>query len=196
MWMGTIGLQGLLSRARLAGPISGAGTAVLRPLFPMRSGRSVPVPWRSGRGGRRPAAPPDTSFHSCTSLAPCLISRFGPQLILEVILPGTAKTSRCCSSAILAVIDEPLYCAPSTTRTPTLMPLMIRLRIGKVLRIGRRAHREFREQQPFFGDLARQLAILGRVDQIDPAAKNRDRVAAYVESRCDAPRCRFRAPCH
>ena len=34
-----------------------------------------------------------TSFHSWTSFAPCLMSRFGPQLIFEVTFPGTAKTS-------------------------------------------------------------------------------------------------------
>ncbi len=35
-----------------------------------------------------------TSFQSWTSLAPCFINRLGPQLALEVTLPGTAKTSR------------------------------------------------------------------------------------------------------
>ncbi len=36
-----------------------------------------------------------TSVHSWTSLAqPSLIRRLGPQLILDVMLPGTAKTSR------------------------------------------------------------------------------------------------------
>src|ERR1039457_6134025 len=72
-----------------------------------------------------------TSFQSCTSRAPCLISRFGPQLSLEVMLPGTANTSRPWSIASLAVMAEPLYCAPSTTSTPTLAPEMMRLRIGK-----------------------------------------------------------------
>ena len=47
------------------------------------------------------------------------------------MFPGTAKTSRPWSMASLAVIADPLYCAPSTTSTPTLMPLMIRLRTGK-----------------------------------------------------------------
>ena len=45
--------------------------------------------------------------------------------------PGTAKTSRCCSRAIRAVIAEPECCAPSTTSTPTLIPAIMRLRIGK-----------------------------------------------------------------
>ncbi len=72
-----------------------------------------------------------TSFQSCISFAPCLMSRFGPQLILEVMFPGTANTSRPCSIARRAVIADPLYCAPSTTRSPQLRPLMMRLRMGK-----------------------------------------------------------------
>src|SRR5437899_9901923 len=44
---------------------------------------------------------------------------------------GTANTSRPWSSASFAVIAEPLYCAPSTTSKPALMPLIIRLRMGK-----------------------------------------------------------------
>ena len=45
--------------------------------------------------------------------------------------PGTAKTSRFCSSAQRAVIRVLLYSAASTTSTPKDIPLMIRLRIGK-----------------------------------------------------------------
>ena len=45
--------------------------------------------------------------------------------------PGTANTSRPCSSAKRAVISEPDFAAASTTTTPRAMPEMIRLRRGK-----------------------------------------------------------------
>ena len=63
-----------------------------------------------------------TSFHSWTSFAPCLISRFGPQLIFEVMFPGTAKTSRFCSAASLAVIAEPEYSPPFDHQDPSAHP--------------------------------------------------------------------------
>ena len=72
-----------------------------------------------------------TSSQVATSLAPCLISVFGPQEFLLVTLPGTAKTSRFCSRAQRAVMRVPLYSAASTTSTPIDIPLMMRLRIGK-----------------------------------------------------------------
>src|SRR5208337_3289173 len=72
-----------------------------------------------------------TSSQVATSLAPCLMSVFGPQEFLFVTLPGTAKTSRFCSTAQRAVILVPLYSAASTTSTPSEIPLMMRLRMGK-----------------------------------------------------------------
>src|SRR5438876_3779443 len=72
-----------------------------------------------------------TSSHVATSFAPCLMSVFGPQEFLFVTFPGTAKTSRFCSSAQREVMRVPLYSAASTTRTPMAIPLMMRLRIGK-----------------------------------------------------------------
>jgi hypothetical protein len=72
-----------------------------------------------------------TSSHVATSFAPCLISVFGPQEFLFVTLPGTAKTSRFCPSAQRAVMRVREYSAASTTKTPTDMPLNIRLRMGK-----------------------------------------------------------------
>jgi hypothetical protein len=53
-------------------------------------------------------------FPRATSFAPCLISVFGPQEFLFVTLPGTAKTSRVCSSPQPAVIRVPEYSAAST----------------------------------------------------------------------------------
>jgi hypothetical protein len=51
-----------------------------------------------------------------------------PKEFLEVMLPGTAKTSRPCSSASRAVMSEPESSEASTTTTPRLSPLMMRLR--------------------------------------------------------------------
>ncbi len=62
--------------------------------------------------------------------------------------------------ASLAVMADPLYCAPSTTSTPTLIPLMMRLRIGKFCGKADRAHGKFREHQPLGRDFRRQLSIL------------------------------------
>src|SRR5271166_6391669 len=63
--------------------------------------------------------------------APCLINVLGPQESLLVTLPGTANTSRPCSSAQRAVTRVPLNSPASSTRTPMAMPLIIRLRMGK-----------------------------------------------------------------
>src|SRR6267143_906671 len=78
-----------------------------------------------------------TSSQVATSFAPCLISVFGPQEFLLVTLPGTAYTSRFCSRAQREVMRVPLYSAASTTSTPTDMPLMIRLRMGKFCGAGK-----------------------------------------------------------
>ena len=47
-------------------------------------------------------------------------------------LPGTANTSRPCSSACRAVISAPLRALASTTTTARDSPLMIRLRAGNI----------------------------------------------------------------
>ncbi len=72
-----------------------------------------------------------TSSQVAVSFAPCFINVFGPQELRLVTFPGTANTSRFCSSAQRAVILVPLYSPASTTSTPALRPLMIRLRMGK-----------------------------------------------------------------
>ena len=57
------------------------------------------------------------SLTPITSFAPSFISMFVPSLLMRSTLPGTAKTSRPCSRAQLAVINEPLPAAASTTTT-------------------------------------------------------------------------------
>ena len=46
--------------------------------------------------------------------------------------PGTAKTWRPLSAAILAVINAPLVRLASTTTVPSVMPATRRLRMGKL----------------------------------------------------------------
>src|SRR5207302_9287752 len=98
---------------------------------------AVEAPEDSGEGGGVSASrtsagrASQTSSQVATSLAPCLMSVLGPQEFLLVTLPGTANTSRFCSSAQRAVIRVPLYSAASTTSTPIDRPLIIRLRMGK-----------------------------------------------------------------
>jgi hypothetical protein len=47
------------------------------------------------------------------------------------MLPGTAITARPWSSALLAVMSDPLRSAASTTTTASERPLMIRFLAGK-----------------------------------------------------------------
>ena len=78
-----------------------------------------------------------TSSQVATSAAPCFINVLGPQESLLVTLPGTARTSRPCSSAQRAVTRVPLNSPASSTSTPIDRPLMIRLRIGKFCGAGK-----------------------------------------------------------
>ena len=64
----------------------------------------------------RTAGAPGVRFHS------------GIQLGSSVREPGDGLTSRPCSIASRAVINEPLRSEASTTSTPRLSPLMMRLR--------------------------------------------------------------------
>ena len=57
--------------------------------------------------------------------------RFAPIDLGERMLPGTQNTSLSCSSACLAVSSAPLPSGASVTSVPRLMPLMMRLRLGK-----------------------------------------------------------------
>src|SRR2546428_13873430 len=62
-----------------------------------------------------------------------------PRLWGEKMLPGTAKTSRFWSAAQRAVMIAPLFRSPSITRTPRLIPDMMRLRRGEESPPGRGA---------------------------------------------------------
>ena len=76
------------------------------------------------------------SSSDSTSLAPSLIRACVPFEAYESILPGIAKTVRPCSSAMAAVIREPLLLAASITTTPSERPLITLLRSGKFVFCG------------------------------------------------------------
>ncbi len=64
-------------------------------------------------------------------VAPSCINLLVPILNMLLIFPGTAKTSRPCSKAYSAVINEPLLRLASTITTVSDKPLIILLRRGK-----------------------------------------------------------------
>ena len=88
-------------------------------------------PSRAETSGKRAAyssrisCTPVTAFapHLIRLLTPCETGLFNPH--------GTANTSRFCSSAVWAVISDPLLLAASTTSTPAQSPEISRLRMGK-----------------------------------------------------------------
>ena len=110
-------------------------------------------------------------------------------------MPGTAKTSRPWSMASLAVMAEPLYCAPSTTSTPSAHAADDAVADGEILREGRGAHGEFGDDQPLGRHLGGQLAVLRRVHDIHAAAEHRDGIAAGGQRALVRRAYRCRAPC-
>ena len=85
-----------------------------------------------GVSGKRTCMSSMMSPALITSFAPCWMSLFEPADVGRSIGPGTANTLRPCSAACPAVISAPLPRPASTTSTPKLQPLTMRLRIGKV----------------------------------------------------------------
>src|SRR5436305_2582413 len=85
--------------------------------------------------------------------------------------PGTAKTSRPCSSAKRAVISEPDFAAASTTTMPSAIPVAPREMAG--LRLG--AERQFGEDRAVARERLVKRAILLGVDHVDAARDDRDR---------------------
>ncbi len=71
------------------------------------------------------------SLADVVKTAPSLISRLEPAALGSKGWPGTAKTSRFCSPASLAVMRDPDRSVASTTTTPREEPEMIRFRRGK-----------------------------------------------------------------
>src|SRR5215469_17381494 len=106
------------------------------------------------------------------------------------MFPGTANTSRPGSMASFAAMADPLYCAPSTTITPTLIPEMMRLRTGKLCGNATAPIGNSERSKPRVG---RRFFVLARIDHVDAAAEGRNGVAssrerASVRGRVDAAR--------
>jgi len=78
-----------------------------------------------------------------------------------VALPGTAKTSRPCSSASLAVMSDPLRGAASTTTVPRQIPLISRFRTGKWPGKRGGAKRKFAQDRAVRGDRPGEPALSG-----------------------------------
>ncbi len=88
------------------------------------------VCWRWGETAEPHSSSTISSAHS-TIFAPSLMRACAPRLRPLRTLPGTAITSRPCSSAQAAVISEPDFSLASITTTARDSPLIRRLRIGK-----------------------------------------------------------------
>ena len=82
---------------------------------------------KPSRGGRSPRI----WRLSVTAVTPSRMRRRQPCASGWWREPGSAHTRRPWSAASRAVISDPLFTAASTTSTPTLRPLMTRLRRGK-----------------------------------------------------------------
>ena len=132
-----------------------------------------------------------TSAASVTQVAPCLIRLLVPSARGSSGEPGTAKTSRPCSSAIRAVISEPERCAASTMTTPSASPEISRLRRGKVAGARLPAERHFRDRRAGLEQCIQAGRVLGRIDAIVAAGQHRDgaaRRARAMRRRVDAAR--------
>ena len=101
--------------------------------------------------GRRAGAQPSSSRTSSTvstSRAPSFMSAWQPRWQPETTLPGTASTSRPCSSAVRAVISEPLRSAASTTTTASDKPADDSVPEREVPRQRTGSRRQFRDEAP------------------------------------------------
>ena len=81
----------------------------------------------------------------------------------------------------VAVINEPLCTAASTTNVPSDSPLIMRLRRGKLLLVRRCTQGKFADQRAAGCDFRRQPSIGARVVDIKAGAANGDRASAGVE---------------
>src|SRR5579859_6825747 len=98
------------------------------------------------------------------------------------MLPGMAKTSRPCFNAKPAVINAPLRSGASTTSTPMERPEMIRLRAGKLLPSGGMPGGYSLMRTPCPDSTMRsQLAIGGRIDNVQAAGQYGDGASASIE---------------
>ena len=95
--------------------------------------------------------------------------------------PGTAPSVRPRSCAKSAVISVPEDSPASTTTVIRPSAAISRLRAGKLQRYGRWPGRQLGDDQPALGDLAVQVAVRARVDDVGASREHRDRRAADAE---------------
>ena len=111
MWMG--------SRVRWFKRVSSSGESGTIFWFSIKS-----VAWVRSRVSKMSRA-------EVTALAPILMRLFGPAAVFELMLPGTAKTSRFWSREWRAVIKAPEASGASMTNVPRERPETMRFRAGK-----------------------------------------------------------------
>ena len=121
---------GISRKTRFAAALSDGSSVTFFMLF--RRTASVQLP-DSARGTEQRSGS-SRSRIACGSQAieaPCAISWLQPSDSASPTRPGTANTSRPCSSAKSAVMRDPERCRASTTRTMSASPLMMRFLAGK-----------------------------------------------------------------
>ena len=117
-----------------------------------------------------------TSAASVTSVAPCLSRPLVPSARGSSGEPGTANTSRPCSSAMRAVISEPERRAASTTTTPSDKAGDQPVAAREIARARLPAERHFGDRGALRQDLRRAAATCSRrIDVIVAAGQHRDR---------------------
>ena len=144
----------------------------------------------AGRCGGRPSRPPSPSRISSTpstSFAPSLRSACDPRLRADRTFPGTAMTSRPCSSADRAVMSDPLFANASMTTTAIERPLMMRFRSGKCSGRGPEPGGMLAQDRPRSNHLFGQVPMLRGIDDVGARTEHGNRRPAAA-SRRDAPR--------
>ena len=160
---------GLVAAGSPAPPVGAIGGQ----LSPAGNGNGV-----SGGGGGAPRS----SGPSCASTSSAVSVKVAPRRRRSLAPrqrgssgePGTAKTSRPCSSAKRAVISEPERAAASTTTTPSAIPEMIRLRRGKWRACGSLPSGNSATIAPCRRKRLVEPAVLLGIDDIDAAGDDRD----------------------
>jgi len=79
-----------------------------------------------------------------------------------------------------AVISDPLYCAPSTTTTPSGIPATMAVAHRKILRRGVRAQRKFTDDRAALQHFFVQLLVFLWVADIDARSEHPDSAAVGI----------------
>ncbi len=144
--------------------------------FGCESGGGGAANWSGGM----PLSTSSTSAAWRTSTAPCRIRPLVPAAQGSSGEPGIAITSRTCSPAIRAAMNDPERSAASTMTVSRGEAGNDAFAAGNVLRAGAVADGAFRDDQALLGNLVAEALVLGRVDMVRAAAENRNR--AFLEA--------------